>query len=406
MKKDVKVSFFLKKNEKKKDGTCPIMAKLTIGQSSQTFFSAKISIAENLWKSGRAEGKSQKVNEINLELDEIRASAISHYNELSAVRNKVTAEDVKFLVLGMAFGQETLLSYFRVHNENFDKRVGVNRAKGTALSYWNTFNHLTTFLDEKYNVTDIPFSALDRSFIDKFDFYLRIECGLAPGTIVLLTTRLNTIIGNAVADGVLSRFPFAGYVAQRPKPIQKYLTRKELDKLMQTPLKRSNQYLVRDLFLFSCYTGIPYCDMRKLSGEDISTAADGVVWIKTSRKKTGVDYDVPLLDLPLQILNRYKGTAADGRLLPSYSLSHINNVLKEIARICGIKRKLSYHVARHTYASEITLSQGVPIETVSRMLGHIEITTTQIYAKVTNDKIDEDMKALEQRIAGRFKFAI
>lgn len=406
MKKEVKVSFYLKKNEKKKDGTCPIMARLSIGKSSETVFSAKLSVVQQLWGSGRVIGKSQKASEINLRLDEIRASALSHYSELSAVREKVTAEDVKSLVLGMASGQQTLLSYFRTHNENFDKRVGINRAKGSARCYWNALNHLTRFLAEKYNLSDIPFSALDRSFIDKYDLYLKVERGLAPGTVLLITTRLNTIIGIALAEGILTRYPFAGYVAERPEPKHKYLTRDELEKLMNTPLARPHHYLVRDLFLFSCYTGIPYADMCVLSDEDISTAADGVVWIRTSREKTGVNYDVPLLDLPLQILDRYKGKVSNGRLLPMYSNSNMNIVLKRIAKTCGIDRRLTFHVARHTYASEITLSQGVPIETVSRMLGHAEIATTQIYAKITNDKIDEDMKALDERIAGRFKFAI
>jgi len=146
--------------------------------------------------------------------------------------------------------------------------------------------------------------------------------------------------------------------------------------------------------------------MRKLTDEDISIADDKVIWIKTCREKTGMDYEIPLLELPLQILDRYRGTAPNGKLLPMYHNSDLNKELKKLAKICGIERRLTFHCGRHTYATEITLSQGVPIETVSRMLGHSQITTTQIYAKITNDKIDEDMKALEKRIAGKFKFAI
>ena len=403
---DVKVSFYLKKNETKENGRCPLMATLSIGKFSETTFSAKMNVPVSLWASGRATGKSHEAIEINQQLDDFRASAISIYKELSAVKEKVTADEVKILLLGMASGQETLLPYFRTHNENFDKRIGVNRKKGSEKGYWHALNHLTKFLQVKFKLSDIPFSALDRSFIDKFDLYLKIDCGLAPGTIVLITTRLNTIIGNAIVEGIITKHPFAGYEPERPKRQQKYLTRKELSKLMTTPLTNPKHYLIRDLFLFSCYTGIPYSDMRKLTDEDVSIADDNVIWIKTSREKTGMDYEIPLLELPLQILDRYRGTAPNGKLLPMYHNSDLNKELKKLAKICGIERRLTFHCGRHTYATEITLSQGVPIETVSRMLGHSQITTTQIYAKITNDKIDEDMKALEKRIAGKFKFAI
>jgi site-specific recombinase XerD len=170
-------------------------------------------------------------------------------------------------------------------------------------------------------------------------------------------------------------------------------------------IKSPKQYLIRDLFLFSCHTGIPYGDMCNLTERDLSTAQDGTVWIKAPRGKTGVEYQIPLLDLPLHILERYRDTTTDGLLLPMYDNSTLNDALKEIAKTCGIDRPVSWHVARHTFATSV-LSQGVPIETVSRMLGHSRIDTTQIYAKVTDDKIAEDTRGLEERIAGKFKFAI
>lgn len=405
MKHEVNVSFYIKKNETKEDGRCPVMARLTIGKSATTF-STKMNVPVSLWESGRAAGKSHTANETNREMDGIRASALSHYRELSSIRENVTAEDVKNLLLGMASGQQTLLSYFRAHNENFDKRVGVNRKEVTAKGYRHVLRRLTKFLQAKYKLSDIPFSALDRSFIDKFDLWLKIDCGLAPGTIVWTTTILKTIIGHAIADGIITTFPFAGYEPERPVRQQKYLTREELDRLMTTPLTCPKHYIIRDLFLFSCYTGIPYGDMRRLTEENIAVAEDGKVWIKASREKTGVEFEIPLMELPLQILERYRGIAPQGRLLPMYDNGEMNKHLKRLAETCGINRRMNFHTGRHTYASEITLSQGVPIETVSRMLGHSQITTTQIYAKITDNKIDEDMKALGERLAGRFEFAI
>jgi hypothetical protein len=166
MKQEVKVSFYLKKNEAKEDGRCPVMARLTVG-NTEAVFSAKLTVPAEMWASGRAKGKGKTATGINRQLDEIRASALSHHRELSAVRENVSAEEVRTLLSGMAFGQETLLAYFRAHNEKFDKRVGVNRSEGSAKSYRNAYNHLSKFLAGKYHLSDIPFTALDRSFIDK-----------------------------------------------------------------------------------------------------------------------------------------------------------------------------------------------------------------------------------------------
>jgi len=347
MKREVKVSFYLKKSETKQDGKCPVMARLSVGNLSVITFSAKVTVPISLWASGRAAGKSLAAIEINRQLDEIRASALSHYQELSSIKESVTAEEVKSLLLGMASGQETLLSYFRAHNENYDKRIGVNRKKSSANSYRLSLSHLTGFLKAKYKLSDIPFTALDRSFIEKFDLYLRTECGLSPGTILLLTSRLCTITSHAIAEGMINCNPFMGYEPKRPARQQKYLTREELNKLMTTPLINPKHYLIRDLFLFSCHTGISYIDMCKLTDSDISVE-EGTVWIKTHREKNGNKYEIPLLELPLNILERYKGVASMGRLLPMYDNAEINRQLKQIATTCGIDRRLTFHVARHS----------------------------------------------------------
>ena len=385
---DVTVTFYLKKSEMNDEGHCPVMAKLVVGKFSEAAFSAKMSVPAALWASGRATGKSNAAREINRQLDDLRASAIAIYDELSATRENVTAEEIRNLLLGTAFGQETLLGYFRTFIEHFEKRVGVNREKGTAQSYRYACNCVAAFIQEKYKLSDVPFTALNRSFIDNYDLYLRTERRFALGTIVLLVTRLNTIVGEAIAEGIITADPFAGYEAEHPA------------------LRTKKQRMIRDLFLFSCYTGIPYGDMCRLTTEDLEVAEDGEVWIKTARKKTKIDYEVPLLDIPLLILDKYRDMAPEGKLLPMYSNNELNRTLKRIAAICGIERKLVFHVARHTYATEITLSHGVPLETVSKMLGHSRISTTQIYAKVTDDKIDMDTRSLEEKIAGRFSVAI
>ena len=362
---DVKVSFYLKKSEADAKGNCPVMARLIVGKYSETAFSVKLRVPQSLWSSGRACGKSVAARDINNRLDEIRAAALSIYVEQSAIRESVTAEEVKHQLLGMASEQETLLSYFRLFIRNFEKRVGINRTEKT-----------------------------------------RTECCLASGTIVNLTVQLKTIVGEAIADGIITVFPFVGYEPVHPKPEQKYLTSEELNRIMTTPLHDQILYHVRDMFLFSCYTGIPYSDMCLLTNENLSLAEDGTWWIRSSRKKTGVDFEIPLMELPFHIIEKYRDMAPEGKLLPMYSNSSLNRYLKRIAEICGIGRKLVFHTARHTYATEITLSHGVPLETVSKMLGHSRIETTQHYAKVTDNKIDTDTKALDKIIAERFSVVI
>ena len=374
---DVKVSFYLKKSEADAKGNCPVMARLIVGKYSETAFSVKLRVPQSLWSSGRACGKSVAARDINNRLDEIRAAALSIYAEQSAIRESVTAEEVKHQLLGMASEQETLLSYFRLFIRNFEKRVGINRTEKTLRAYRNSYNHLVRFLQMQYKLSDIPFAALDRSFIEE-----------------------------AIADGIITVFPFVGYEPVHPKPEQKYLTSEELDRIMTTPLHDLILYHVRDMFLFSCYTGIPYSDMRLLTNENLSLAEDGTWWIRSSRKKTGVDFEIPLMELPFRIIEKYRDMAPEGKLLPMYSNSSLNRYLKRIAEICGIGRKLVFHAARHTYATEITLSHGVPLGTVSKMLGHSRIETTQHYAKVTDNKIDTDTKALDKKIAERFSVVI
>ena len=298
---DVKVSFYLKKSEADAKGNCPVMARLNVGKYSEAAFSVKMSVPHTMWHSGRATGKSVAAREINRQLDEIRATALHIYQEQSAIHEVVTADDVKCLLLGMASGQVTLMSYFRTFIKNFEKRVGVNRVAGTLRAYKYAYQHIEKFLKEIYKLTDIPFTALDRSFIEKYDLHLRTDCHLALGTIVHLTTTFRTIVNEAIADGILTFNPFWGYEPERPQYEQKFLTAEELELMMTTPLHNARLYIIRDLFLFSCYTGISYGDMCMLSKEDLVTDEAGTLWIKTSRKKTKVEYEVPLLDIPIHL---------------------------------------------------------------------------------------------------------
>lgn len=404
MKTGLKVHFYLRKTDEKKNGECPVIGKITIGKDVAQF-SAKVTAKVSLWDivSGRLIGKSKHATGVNAILDKINVAINTSYRKLQETKSTVTANEVKNAFQGIASQQETLIRYFARHNEEFKKRVGINRELSTQVQYENSLKHLKRFMSLKCKLSDIPFTQLDFSFIEKYDFYLRVELKLKPNTILGIMRHLRKMIKLAIGEGIITRDPFEGYSPERPKAEQKYLTRDELEKIMVTPLDHPCRYLTRDMFLFSVFTGLAYRDICNLTEKNIVRASDGTLWIETTRQKTGTPCEIPLMEIPLQILDKYKGLAPDGKLLPMQSCGRLNKNLKVIAKLCGLKRKLIFHAGRHTYASEICLSQGVPIETVSRMLGHRDLRSTQIYAKISNDKISEDTDKLEERIKDKFR---
>ena len=406
MSQELKVHYYLRHKELKNDGSAPIMGRITIGKS-MVQFSAKCSVQVSLWdtKSARATGKSKVAAELNRILDQTTLSIHSHCKDLLAKKEKVSAEEVKNAFQGIASGQETLIGYCDKYDKMLAARVGVNITLESYKRYGISFNHVKRFLRTKYNLSDISFQALDYSFIEAFDFYLRVQLIFKPNTIIGIVGHLKIIAKRAVNDGIITRNPFIGFSLEG-EPLQpKSITGQELNKIMTTPLDSPNRYLVRDIFLFSVFTGIAFSDIRDLTCNNLVQAEDGVWWIHSKRRKTGTEFHVPLLELPLQIIEKYRGLNKDGKMFVMLSCSKTNGNLKKIAKICGIKRNITFHMARHSYASLITLSQGVPMETVSRMLGHRDLRATRIYAQVSNEKINTDMRRLEKRITDRYHLA-
>jgi site-specific recombinase XerD len=403
---NLKLSFYLKKNVAR-NGLCPVMGRLTVG-NDMVQFSCKTDADPKLWDvpSGRAKGKSHEARKINREIDKINVAVHAGYREIVSLRGKATATEVKNAFQGISSAQETLLKIFREHNEEYKKRTGVNIAAGTWRNYENSIVHLQRFIRRKYHVRDLSFRQLDYSFIENFEYYLRIDCKLKPNTMLNKLSCLRKMVKIAIGRGIISRDPFFGFSPERPKACQKYVPADELEKLMNTPMNKRSQEIIRDMFVFSCFTGLSYIDLFNLTGSQIVKTDDGSMWLNINRQKTGIFAKIPLLDEPLKIIEKYRGTAAGDRVFPMRSNSAVNQQLKRIAEQCGIERRLHFHAARHTFATETCLSQGVPIETVSRMMGHKKLSTTQIYAKVTHSKVDEDMEALSEKINGKFILAL
>lgn len=415
MNNELKVSFYIKresrleKNNFKEHVTYPIIGKIIIGNSIAQF-SSKLSVPENLWnvKSGRAIGKSRIAVELNREINKINLLIHSHYKDILQRTGKVTAIEVKNAFQGIATAQKTLLIHFKDMAEKFRQRIGIDRSVNTYPKYNVAYKNLKRFLKEKYHIEDIPLTQLDLPFIEAYDYYLRVERKLKSESIVTIVALLLKAVRIALHRNMIIYPPFLGYKLGKPEFVQRTLSAEELERMISTPLKSPSQSFIRDLFVFAAFTGLSFVDLKQLTWKHIITEEDGSLWISMSRQKTDISFSVKLLDIPIKIIEKYKGISGIGKDDAVFKvLSHrrISDALKTIAKHCNITTNVSFHVARHCFASQICLSQGVPIESVSRMMGHRNIQTTQRYARVNNEKIGNDMKALSNRLANKFTYS-
>lgn len=355
MSNELKVSFYLKRESRLekvsagKNTAYPIVGKIIIGNSIAQF-STKLKVEERLWhvKSGRATGKSRVAVELNREINKINLLIHSHYKDILHRTGKVTAVEVKNAYQGIATVQVTLLSLFEEMMRDFKARVGIDRSKATYELHEILYGQLKQFLREKYHVEDIPLRELDLPFIEALDFYFRVNRKMKPRTVKARMVMLNKVIRLALHRNIITRPPFEGYEVGKIENRNRSLTHEEFDRLMTTPLKSATQSFIRDMFVFSSFTGISYADLHKLSWNDILTEDDGSLWISADRQKTKTTFNVKLLDVPIQIMEHYKGIATDGKVFPPMSLGQVNIGLKRIARNCGINRALSFHMRRHS----------------------------------------------------------
>ncbi|WP_430933962.1 site-specific integrase [Saccharicrinis sp. 156] len=398
MRSTFKVLFYLKKNAQKKDGTAPIIARITVnGKMAQ--FSTKLFIKPSAWsvELGKAKGRNTESKVINSVLEEIKTAIHKAYNELVPKEIIVTAEKVKNTFLGIGQEQYLLMELFEECNNTLKKQVGITRAKATYQKAEICKQHLSDYIKAEYRLSDIDLREINHSFIVGFETYLNTQRQCNYNTTAKFIQKFKSIVITAQKNGLLHNDPFANYKISLKDVDRGYLTDDELMRIIQKEFNTERLERIRDIFVFSCYTGLAYIDIKNLRKENISKAFDNNPWIKTKRQKTGTQTVVPLLDVAQMILDKYKGLP-NGVLLPIPTNQKTNAYLKEIADVCGINKNLTFHLARHTFATTITLSNGVPIETVSKMLGHTNIKTTQIYARITNEKISSDMQLLSQKL--------
>ena len=402
-----RILFYVRKNQVNKEGKASIMIRLTInGDTSQ--FSSKLEVEPELWdvSSQKMNGNSLKARQLNSLLDDVRTSLKNHFHDIETHESYVTAEKVRNAFLGITIRQQTLLGTFRKHNEDVQKLVGISKSAATYAKYDRCMRRLEEFMQAKYRIKDIALKEISHVFITDFETYLRTQSGCNENTTAKFMQTFRMIIIMAKNNGWIFADPFINYKIRLKRVDRGYLTEPEIKKILRKQFTCKRLEQVRDIFIFACFTGLAYIDVRNLTKKNIQTSFDGKLWIMTARQKTDTAVTVPLLKVPQAILKKYERTLPDGRLLPVLSNQKLNSYLKEIGDLCGITKNITFHLARHTFATTMTLAKGVPIETVSKMLGHTNIVTTQIYARITNDKIGRDMQVLAGQLGEIEKIAL
>ena len=400
------ILFYLNTSKIKKSGKCPIVGRISVDGKS-TAFSTGLDVLPEQWnaKSKLVTGKGKEIDNINRQIESYKNEITNHYKDMVNKNGYVTAECLKNALRGIGTRQNTLLQEFSEYLEEFRKSVGINRVYSSYRMYLVAYNHLKDFIRFKYGVEDMTFGQIDYVFVEAYDYYLKIDKGMTPRTVEGNVLPFRRVVRRAINKGMVRQDPFFNYVPTRVRPKRRWLSNEEIERIMKTPIAHRSANFVRDMFILSCFTGLSYADVRNLTESNIKELEDGGKWIVINRQKTGTPSYIPLLDIPIRIIEKYKGTGKNGKLFNLMKNSEVNLYLKNIAKAAGIEKRLSYHVARHSYATSVCLSQGVPIETLSQMMGHRNIKTTQIYAEVTKTKINEDMTNLEKRIEGKYELA-
>jgi len=399
------VLFYLKKQKATVKGTAPICARVTVN-GKRTEISAKRSVLVSQWdaKKGLAKGSRKETVELNMFLGQFKAKIIGTYQQMLLTDAAIDGVAIRDKVLGAGQSGPTLLSLMEYHNQE----QTIKLAHGTMKNYYTTQSYLRRFLHERYRRTDIPLSDLNYKFLADFENYLLNytptdhQKPLNNNGIMKHIERLRKMVNMAIVLDWLPKDPFASFKKHFDKVERQCLNRTEMENIAKKEFKIERLQHVRDMFLFSCYTGLAYIDLAELTPDNIIIGIDGGLWLATNRAKTDTSVRVPLLPQAKHLIEKYrKDPRAQniGTVFPVISNQRMNGYLKEIADICGITKTLTFHIARHTFATTVTLSNGVPIESVSKMLGHTSIRTTQIYAKVMEHKLSEDMRNLEQRIS-------
>jgi len=358
---------------------------------------------ENRWdqEKGRASGFKQDAQEVNFFLETLDSKIFKARKQLIEDDELITAELLRDMLTGKA-NRKMIMEIFADHNQQMKELVGKDYADGTLERYQTSYDHTKAFIQWQYQTEDRFIRKLDHFFIEQYAFWLKTVRNCNHNTTMKYLANFKKIVLICVKNKWLPGDPFANFKMTKQPVIREPLSEWELNAMIKKNFENDRLNHVRDIFVFSCYTGLAYADVKKLKRSEIEIGIDGEQWIFTPRQKTDTPCPIPLLPVALQLLDKYAHhpkCVNENRVLPVLSNQKMNAYLKEIADICGIKKALTFHLARHTFATTITLSNGVPIETVSKMLGHTTIKQTQHYAKILHSKISMDVASLREKYA-------
>ena len=403
MKTKVSILFYAKKAKAAVNGLIPIYTRITInGKRIELSTNRFVEMSKWSTEAGKMKGASEEARSINNHLDLLKSQIRDAEMELIHKKIVITTETIKSKLLGVDERARMLVPIFQDHNNKIKELIGKEYAPGTLERYTTSLRHTIEFMQWKYNVSDFDITKIDHAFITDYEFWFRTERNCANNTAVKYIKNFNKIIKICLANHWIDKNPFANYKSKVKEVERVYLTEDEIQSIMEKEFKTERLSLVRDIFLFSCFTGLAYIDVKNLTKSHISIGIDGEKWIFTHRQKTESASKIPILPVTQMIIDKYENHPQcnnEDKLLPILSNQKMNAYLKELADICNIDKELTFHIARHTFATTVTLTNGVPIESVSKMLGHKNLRTTQHYAKVLDRKVSEDMKILKDKFS-------
>ncbi|MFL1013322.1 site-specific integrase [Flavisericum labens] len=395
------ILFFPKGDTLNKDGKTSIYLRITVN-GKRCEISIKRKIDPKKWNSisGKLNGNNEEAYQLNKYINSI-SSKLYKIQEKFIIEDKpFTALMIKNRFLNKDDTRQTLLQIFDEHNNQIEKLVGNSYSSGCYKRYVRTSKHLKSYIQKEYSMDDIFVQEVDLKFLNGFEHYLKVKDIGNQNTITKYLTNLKKIIRIAYANDWISKDPFFHWKAKWKAVERDFLSQSDIQKMIKKKLTVPRLDLVRDIFIFCCFSGLAYVDVKKLSKNDIVIGIDGERWIKTKRAKTDTRSNIPILPTADAILKKYDehpDIINSDKVLPVLSNQKMNAYLKEIADLCGINKNLTFHLARHTFATTVTLTNGVPIESVSKMLGHKSLKTTQHYAKILDRKVSDDMKILRNK---------
>lgn len=395
------ILFYIKKSKANLQGYTNIYLRITLyGKRAECSINRKVHT--DFWNTRlqKALGNSPENQEINREIDFIKNKIYTIEQELQRDGTMYTANQLRDVYLGKEKTKKMLLEIFQEHNDEVESLVGKDFAAGTAERYRTCKKHIAAYVKRKYKKNDIPVQDVDHQFITGLEYYLKTTRKCAHNSAIKYITNFKKIIRIAYANGWIDKDPFLHWKAKLKIVEREFLTEEEIQRIIELDFKMERLDQVRDIFIFCCFTGLAFADVKKLNRDDIVLGSDGEEWVKTKRSKTDTRSNIPILPIAKAIIDKYKDNELlkeKKLVLPVLSNQKMNAYIKEIATLGGITKNLTFHLARHTFATTVTLTNGVPIESVSKMLGHTNLKTTQHYAKILDMKVSKDMAILRSK---------